>query len=105
MKQLTIDGGEVEHTSLAKASRPFGGRQRAVLRQLGYQRELRTVEAGVVVHRDRGKCGLGKRGHLQSRGIGCCAYCHADGLAVLHRLEKRGVVAHVARGKWRRISD
>lgn len=105
MKQLTIDGQEVEYVSLVKRGRPFGARQRAVLRQLGFQRELRTVEAGVEVHRDRGRCGLGKKGHLQSRGIGCCAYCHADGLAVMLRLEKRGVVSHVGRGKWRRLSD
>lgn len=120
--QLRVDGTEVVHPApdavWPARKPPLTDLQRTVLRVADEQGgEIRSVEAGKIVHSYRGHCGFGKRGSNLVRhnaagevevvngpragSIGCCQYAASDGLEVLKRLERRGYVEHSARGRWR----
>lgn len=98
LMQLTIDGREVPHEVVALQARQPPRKltvvQRAILDTLREAGSIRTVEAGVIVHRYRNSsCGFGARsGGFTGRGIGCCPYAGPDGLSALNRLRRRGLV-------------
>jgi hypothetical protein len=100
MGQLTLGGGEVERPQTH--GQPLSPAETAVLDALREKGSIRSVEAGVIFHRSRGKCGVGRRTDgFEGVGIGCCAYAAADGNEVLKRLMKRGLVRRsVERGRW-----
>jgi hypothetical protein len=99
--QLTIDGDE-EARRETKALTQLQQRILARIRDTG---QIRSVEAGRMVHEARGKyCAShgGARAHM-NRGedsLGCCAYASADGLDAMKRLTKRGLVKKVSPGIW-----
>lgn len=73
--------------------------QFAILRHVAEHGAIRSVEAGVILHRARGtypngrqRCGFGAKGGVQAGGIGCCAYASADGSMALRRLRERGLL-------------
>lgn len=101
MGQLTLDGGEVERPQTH--GQPLSPAQEEVLRALRSAGSIRSVEAGVILHRLREKgCAVGRRTEsFEGRGIGCCAYAAADGNELLKRLMERGLVARSGeRGRW-----
>jgi len=87
LMQLTIDGREEmvsESTGFPRRAR-LGPRQRAVLRELGQRGSIRAVQAGRIVHEERGACGFGSRSG-RYEGLGCCAYAATDGSQLLKSL-------------------
>lgn len=91
LMQLTIDGREVPHEVVALLARQSPKRltlvQRTLLDAVREKGAVRSVEAGVIVHRHRtSAC------PTPTRGIGCCRYAGADGLAAMKRLMRRGLV-------------
>lgn len=104
MGQLTFGGGEVEEPkSRAQITQPLSRVQFAVLNELHAKGSIRSVEAGVIVHRTREKgCVTGQHtASFQGGGIGCCAYAAADGNEAMKRLMERGLVERaVERGRW-----
>jgi hypothetical protein len=105
LSQLQIGGGEVPNDEAARMSRvpPLTPTQRRIIDLMNERGEIRSVEAGVIVHTARGHCGFGAKTGYGSRkqAIGCCAYAAADGLSAMHRLEERGLVRKVKAGRWR----
>lgn len=104
MGQLTLDGREVElgEANACARARGLTGAQAGILRVLAAQRSIRSVEAGLIVHRHRNG-GAGCYGSRMggTRGIGCCQYAAADGLAALNRLQTRGFVRRTfLLGRW-----
>lgn len=102
--QLTVDGGEIEHPPeipRARPERPLNDVQQAVMRLFATQEIVRSVEAGTIVHRTRDHCGFHGpfQEPLEDR-LSCCGFAGKDGLAVLNRLLKRGLVRRVENGKW-----
>lgn len=107
LMQLTIDGREVPHAVVALASgsarHPLTAGQREILELVRDRGCIRSVEAGVAIHRARNHCAFGARsGTFTGRGIGCCSYASADGLAAMKRLMHRGLVYRdeSRRGYW-----
>lgn len=99
--QLRMDGEEVELGDTFPVARRDGGLtpvQREILRSL----PIRSVEAGVIVHRHRGYCGYGAKGGSMERedALGCCPYAAADGLEACKRLAKRGLLRRTSPGRW-----
>lgn len=107
--QTSIDGREVP---LEVVRRRYAGKhngrrtvnQAMILQALRLYGEIRSVQAGVIVHYNRGHCGFGARGGRVSnpKAIGCCAYAAIDGLACLKRMAERGLVFRDPdqRGRW-----
>lgn len=74
-----------------------------MLRRVGDAGGIRSVEAGVIVHAHRrtgGRIGCNIAWQIGYGGIGCCRYAAADGLSILRRLEKRGLVGRTERVGW-----
>jgi hypothetical protein len=101
-EQLTIDGRVVPHPA-APGPAPLSSAQKAILRQLGEQGYIRSVEAGLIVHECRSQ-------YLHAVDIGpdvadaylrvCRQYASSDGNDALKRLANRGLVRRVAPGRW-----
>jgi hypothetical protein len=107
--QLTIDGREI--VLLPDGRLPgmmhLGPRQREVMRHLGLRSSIRAVQAGVIIHSQRGHCGHGVRDEMKRsayRGEGCCRYASTDGSQLLKALEKAQLVENVG-GIYYRIHD
>lgn len=106
--QLTIDGREVPHSVVLAAQRSASlprltDVQHGVLAMVRDIGSIRSVQAGVIAHNVRRRCGHGVRdATFTGRGIGCCPYAVVDGSAVLRRLEARGLVYRdpAKRGRW-----
>lgn len=98
--QLTLDGREVPHATVLAELRGFSDLQRSVLRQMALHGQIRTSEAGRFVHGGRGHCGHHVTYPAHPHGLCCCRYGPTDGLALLHRLRRRGAVERVGHGLW-----
>jgi hypothetical protein len=114
MRQLTIDGREVEYSATIKKPTPLTDLQREILRWLTANGSIRSVEAGVMVHNARGvypisgnpRCGYGNRRYAGTdRAIACCGYAGTDGNEAMKRLMRRGLVRRASdRGPWVRVN-
>lgn len=98
-----FDGGPPTIVS----TRGLTNTQFAILRHVAEHGSIRSVEAGVILHRARGtypngnqRCGSGAKGSYQASGIGCCAYASADGSMALRRLRDRGLLVRIDKGRW-----
>lgn len=109
MTQLTIDGREVELDAVGRLPRTMrlGPRQRAVMRELGLHGSIRPIQAGRVIHSERGACGSGVRDYEAKSaygGEGCCRYASSDGSIMLKTLAGYGLVEKIG-GVWYRVHD
>jgi hypothetical protein len=112
--QLTLDGDEVPWRYADRASHGFSAAQTLILRHLGLEGRIRSVEAGRIMHavrQDRkdypggNACGFGKRSYRSDQGEGCCGYASTDGSAAMKRLLDRGIVRRISRGLYVLASD
>lgn len=103
MSQLTLDGREIPlgKIALGVSGSVLSPAQSAILRAIGEHGSIRSVEAGLIVHRARhGGIGCYGSGPTERR-LDCCGYAATDGLAALKRLEARGFVRSTwLRGRW-----
>ena len=81
MTQLGLDGRETAHPM--PKPRPLSERQRDVLRYMRRHELVRPRDVGLVMSAGRER------------------WASNDGYSALKRLERRGLVEHVERGKWR----
>jgi hypothetical protein len=98
--QLTIDGREVpyKYASATRRGRPLTELQKDILRLAAMHGEVRSVEAGLLVHIHRGACGpLPKPSRKGS--LGCCGYGATDGSMACRRLMRRGLLYRDESGK------
>lgn len=105
--QLTIDGGEIPLADVYRARLArWTPAQRAILLHIDTFGQIRSFEAGRILHADRkargGGCGVGERTLKTDRAKSCCAYAPTDGNEALRRLARRGAVVRAGRGVWRR---
>lgn len=92
-KQLKLDGAEVPADHVPPRPAPLSGAQHAVLRLLSERDAISSTDAGTIVHAWRvPPC------HRCARGD--CKFRSSDGLAILKRLQDRGLVVKLARGIW-----
>lgn len=94
-KQLTIDGREVPAEGLRsrRGQSPITPVQRAVLRYLKEHGSIRSVDAGIILFDIQGQPWRRQ-------------YASADGLEVLKRMMKRGLVRRTdKRGVWVSTSE
>lgn len=125
--QLPLDGipapvvTDHNHSSGVGARRPFSPAQLAIMQHIDKHGSIRTVEAGVIIHRERdGKTRFARHvannntisvlangtwRHRTRNGIGCCRFASTDGLEAMKRLAKRGIVQRAGRGVWIRTGD
>lgn len=101
--QLTFDGREVQHPLPSKQRAPrLSAAQREILAELGRRGELRSVDAGAIVHEcSRGAAIALAHGNLAGYLAGRRRFASSDGLDALKRLAERGFVRRVERGVWR----
>lgn len=92
MSQLGLDGRESLHP--VRRVRPLTDRQREVLRFVRSTVYVRPVEVGRVM----------RAGRVTAPRRGAERHVSSDGVDALERLERRGLVEHVARGCWRATS-
>jgi len=94
VSQLTLDGREVPAEGLRtrKGQHPLTAPQRAVLAYLRDHDSIRCVDAGVILYEFTEPT---ERAREMRR-----KYASADGLELLKRLEKRGLVRRKSRGVW-----
>jgi hypothetical protein len=86
-KQLTIDGGEVDHEQVLAERAPLSDVQREVLRHIRLVGFITATEAGRIVHAHRADC------RCQHPGDQCRSkWIASDGWDVLKRLRARGLV-------------
>lgn len=97
-RQITIDGREVAYPPPRPVT--LTDAQRAILGAARAAGEITTRFAGEVMHGARGWCREDEGG---SRS--CCRASTRDGYRALARLERRGLVTHVARGRWEPSAD
>lgn len=120
--QLAFDGCPGSDCNFPTATRagafvgPLTATQRQILAHIDRHGSIRSVEAGVIIHRARGdlQFALHVKQHGTERlltsgswrvrttlGIGCCQYAATDGLAGMKRLMKRGIVERgPVKGTW-----
>jgi hypothetical protein len=111
LMQLTVDGGEVPYAVAAQPRRqkPLTPLQNDILALARMHGEVRSVEAGVLAHAHRGRCGFGSRSApWRKHALACCGYTAVDGSMACRRLAKRGLLyRHEEDGKrpvWRPVS-
>lgn len=97
MKQLTLDGREVD---LTKAPRPLNESQREILRVARSAGAIRPVNAGRIVHAHRTGPPAELHAVRPSTRSACCRFASSDGWDALQRLRKRGLVRNPSRGLW-----
>lgn len=90
--QLTIDGGEVPYAyaSATRRQRPLTPLQADILALARMQGQVRSVEAGKLVHVHRGRCS--RVVPTRKGAIGCCQYGAIDGSMACRRLMNRGLL-------------
>ena len=92
-KQLTIDGGEVEHETVTRQSHGLTGAQRMILTLALEQGHISPAVAGRVVHDHRtppcARCSEGS-----------CAFTSTDGADALKRLVNRGFLRKLSPGVY-----
>jgi hypothetical protein len=90
--QLTVDGGEVPYAYAAatRRQRPLTPLQADILALARMQGQVRSVEAGKLVHAHRGRCS--QLGPTRKGAIACCQYGAIDGSMACRRLMKRGLL-------------
>jgi hypothetical protein len=100
--QLTTDGREVEHPLPSRQRSPrLTAAQRAILVELALKGELRSCEAGAIIHQCRPQAArAAARGFLAEYLAGQRRYAASDGLEALKRLAERGFVRRVSPGRW-----
>lgn len=89
MSQLGLDGHEQPHP--VRAPKPLTDRQRELVRYMREHGVVRPREIGVLMHAGRRSI-ASKLQHASS-----------DGCDALRRLERRGLVERVERGRWRLV--
>jgi predicted transcriptional regulator of viral defense system len=89
MSQLGLDGNET--TLPLRHARPLTMRQRELVAYMRVHGVVRSREIGVLMHAGRPSIAT-KLEHASS-----------DGCDALRRLERRGLVERVERGRWRLI--
>lgn len=105
--QLTLEGREIPLLPDGRIATRLrlGPNQREVMRRLGLHGSIRAVQAGVIIHQGRGRCGFGaKASRYRGGGLGCCAYAATDGSALLKTLERQGLVQNIG-GVYYRLHD
>jgi hypothetical protein len=91
--QLTFDGQEVEMPVIQTTRSPLTGAQREILQLARRQGQVRSREAGRIVHLHRSpRCGWCVRE--------MCGFASSDGNDALKRLAKRGFLRRIAPGLW-----
>lgn len=93
--QLTIDGREVPYGYAAstRRGRPLTELQKDIIRLALLHGEVRSVEAGLLVHIHRGACGSGSKSKPRRKGsLDCCGYGATDGSMACRRLMRRGLL-------------
>lgn len=105
--QLTIDGGEVPYAYAAavRRQRPLTELQKDIIRLALLHGEVRSVEAGQLVHLHRGRCSPIRP--TRKGALGCCKYGATDGSMACRRLMRRGLLTRDESGKrpvWRPAS-
>jgi transposase len=104
MRQLTLDGREVDHP--LRVGQPLSDRQREILRFVRARGVVRSYEVGAMMH--AGRDGVCKSRATFPEGrwhLGCCRHAPSDGCDAMNRLLARGLVERVGRGRWRAIAD
>jgi hypothetical protein len=86
--QLGLDGRETAHP--VTHPQPLTERQRELVRYIRLHGVVRPIEIGRLMHDGRPTPPRGAERHASS-----------DGVDALKRLEARGLVERVKRGKWR----
>src|SRR4051812_19009097 len=89
MSQLGLDGSETTHP--LRFARPLTERQRELVAYMRAHGVVRSREIGVLMHAGRSSIAT-KLQHASS-----------DGCDALRRLERRGLVERVSRGRWQLI--
>jgi len=92
--QLTLDGREVPVPSAdqPRATAPLTASQREILLWIRDHGQIRSVEAGAIVHAHRTLPCCSRYGRSRPDGIGCCKWAASDGGDALKRLMGRGLV-------------
>lgn len=101
--QLTLDGRETRHPPARPVKpRPLSDGQQRIISVIKRRGQIRSVEAGVILHQMRGHCAFNTRPHnWPMRGQACCPYASSDGLAACKRMLERGIIIRGPRqGTW-----
>jgi hypothetical protein len=92
--QLGLDGRETAHP--VTRPRPLTERQRELVRYIRLHDVVRPIDVGRLMH----------DGRTTPLRRGAERHASSDGVDALKRLEARGLVERVERGKWRaRITE
>lgn len=95
--QLALDGTEVPYPM--RPPTPLSERQRQILAFIRLHGVVRPVEIGMLMHQGRERPCVVLLDFRRMR-VGCCRHASSDGVDALRRLERRGLVRHIARGQW-----
>ena len=87
--QLGLDGSETTHP--VRHPRPLTERQRELVAFIRLQGVVSPREVGVIMHAGRTSI------------AGKLRFASSDGYDALHRLERRGLVERITRGRWQLI--
>jgi hypothetical protein len=100
--QLLIDGGETAHPPFRGRRRPLNKTHERIMRVIRRDGVIRSVEAGLIVHQERGTCAFGTHpNQWPMQGMACCPYASSDGRAMMVRLMDRGLVIRgPQQGTW-----
>lgn len=103
IEQLTLDGGAVPYAyAAAPRKMKLTGLQRDILDLARVQGQIRSVEAGTLVHSHRGRCS--RVVPTRKGALACCRYGTIDGSMACRRLMRRGLLYRDESGKrpiWR----
>jgi len=100
VNQLGLDGTEVPLP--LHHPRALTDRQRELVAWMRLRGEVRPIEVGVLMHQGR-EVPCVVRLDFRRRAVGCCEHASSDGVDALQRLERRGLVERVQRGRWRLV--
>lgn len=102
MPQISFDGTEGDPPDVSPAA-PLSGAQHDIMAHVREHGAIRSVQAGTIAHRHRGRP-LHEPTWARSgwSGAGCCPYASSDGNEVCKRLLARGLLARDPdqKGRW-----
>jgi hypothetical protein len=87
--QLGLDGAETPYPT--RMPRPLSERQRELVAWMRAVGDVRPLDVGQLMH----------AGRTTPLRLGAARHVSSDGVDALRRLERRGLVERVARGRWR----